>query len=106
MRRKSGEPYILHPLAVAKICVEEIDLVYAVPSAPFARYRGRYGYNTGRYTPGIGNEIAKIVDGFTKISTVMDTNSPSRLKILKDPAHTLADRRPQGDTDKTGRPAA
>ena len=25
MRRKSGEPYVLHPLAVAMICVEEID---------------------------------------------------------------------------------
>jgi GTP diphosphokinase / guanosine-3',5'-bis(diphosphate) 3'-diphosphatase len=27
MRRKSGEPYILHPLAVAKICVEEIGRI-------------------------------------------------------------------------------
>src|SRR5258708_34263802 len=26
MRRKSGEPYIPHPLAVARICVEEIGL--------------------------------------------------------------------------------
>ena len=26
MRRKSGEPYVLHPLAVAMICVEEIGL--------------------------------------------------------------------------------
>ncbi len=26
MRRKSGEPFIFHPLAVAEICVEEIGL--------------------------------------------------------------------------------
>lgn len=26
VRRKSGEPYILHPLAVAQICVDEVGL--------------------------------------------------------------------------------
>ena len=26
MRRKSGEPYILHPLNVAQICIKELDL--------------------------------------------------------------------------------
>jgi hypothetical protein len=26
MRRKSGEPFIFHPLAVAQICVEEVGL--------------------------------------------------------------------------------
>lgn len=39
MRRKSGEPYILHPLAVARICVEEIGLGYAVRSAPCCTIR-------------------------------------------------------------------
>ena len=40
MRRKSGEPYILHPIAVAMVCVEEIGLgvrsticaYYTIPS--------------------------------------------------------------------------
>ena len=26
MRRKSGEPYILHPLSVAQICIKELGL--------------------------------------------------------------------------------
>ena len=35
MRRKSGEPYILHPLAVARICCgRDRAWVYAPPSAP------------------------------------------------------------------------
>jgi GTP pyrophosphokinase len=76
MRRKSGEPYILHPLAVARICVEEIGL--GVRSSICSLL-----HDTVEDTDvGIediqrefGNEIAKIVDGLTKISTVVDINA-------------------------------
>ncbi|ATL49774.1 RelA/SpoT family protein [Chitinophaga caeni] len=76
MRRKSGEPYILHPLAVAQICVEEIGL--GVRSAICALL-----HDTVEDTEitledverEFGNEIAHIVDGLTKISNVIDANN-------------------------------
>lgn len=76
MRRKSGEPYILHPLAVAQICVEEIGL--GVRSAICALL-----HDTVEDTEvtledverEFGAEIAHIVDGLTKISTVIDSNN-------------------------------
>ena len=60
MRRKSGEPYILHPLAVAKICVEEIGLVSQHYLCSVARYSGGYGYFAEYVQREFGAEIAKL----------------------------------------------
>jgi GTP pyrophosphokinase len=92
MRRKSGEPYILHPLAVARICVEEIGL--GVRSSICSLL-----HDTVEDTDvGIediqrefGNEIAKIVDGLTKISTVVDINASQQAENFKKILLTLTD---------------
>ncbi len=93
MRRKSGEPYILHPLAVAQICVEEIGL--GVRSAICALL-----HDTVEDTEvtledverAFGPEIAHIVDGLTKISTVIDSNtSTAQAENFKKILLTLAD---------------
>jgi guanosine-3',5'-bis(diphosphate) 3'-pyrophosphohydrolase len=50
MRRRSGEPYIFHPLAVAQICVEEIGLGTTSHRSSFAARCGRgYGDGSRRY---------------------------------------------------------
>jgi GTP pyrophosphokinase len=93
MRRKSGEPYILHPLAVAQICVDEIGL--GVRSAICALL-----HDTVEDTEvtledverAFGAEIAHIVDGLTKISTVIDSStSTAQAENFKKILLTLAD---------------
>jgi GTP diphosphokinase / guanosine-3',5'-bis(diphosphate) 3'-diphosphatase len=93
MRRKSGEPYILHPLAVAQITVEEIGL--GVRSAICALL-----HDTVEDTEvtledverEFGTEIAHIVNGLTKISTVIDSNtSTTQAENFKKILLTLAD---------------
>lgn len=84
MRRKSGEPYILHPLAVAAICVNEVGL--GVRSAICALL-----HDTVEDTEitledvkrEFGDEIARIVDGLTKISSVVDTNASRQAENFK-----------------------
>jgi GTP diphosphokinase / guanosine-3',5'-bis(diphosphate) 3'-diphosphatase len=79
MRRKSGEPYILHPLAVAQICVEEIGLgVRSTICALLHDTVEDTEITLDEIKLFFGNEIAKIVDGLTKISTVIDNNSSSQ----------------------------
>ena len=76
MRRKSGEPYILHPIAVAHICVEEIGLgVRSTICALLHDTVEDTDITLEDIQREFGNEIAKIVDGLTKISTVLDANS-------------------------------
>ena len=70
MRRKSGEPYVLHPLAVAMICVEEIGLgVRSTICALLHDTVEDTNIALDDIKSEFGNEIAKIVDGLTKIST-------------------------------------
>ena len=81
MRRKSGEPYILHPLAVARIVVEEIGL--GVTSAICALLHDTVE-DTEISLEDIEREfnkpIAKIIDGLTKISNVVDIKGDSTLQ--------------------------
>jgi len=72
-RRKSGEPYILHPLAVARIAVEEIGL--GVTSAICALLHDTVEdteITLDDIKREFNNHVAKIIDGLTKISNVVD----------------------------------
>jgi GTP diphosphokinase / guanosine-3',5'-bis(diphosphate) 3'-diphosphatase len=92
MRRKSGEPYILHPLAVAKICVEEIGLgVRSTICALLHDTVEDTDISLDDIKREFGNEIARIVDGLTKISTVMDANSSQQAENFKKILLTLTD---------------
>src|ERR1035437_832420 len=81
MRRKSGEPYILHPLAVARIVVEEIGL--GVTSVICALLHDTVE-DTEITLEDISREfntyIAKIIDGLTKISNVVDIKADTTIQ--------------------------
>ncbi|HLU17901.1 MAG TPA: bifunctional (p)ppGpp synthetase/guanosine-3',5'-bis(diphosphate) 3'-pyrophosphohydrolase [Edaphocola sp.] len=73
MRRKSGEPYILHPIAVARITVEEIGL--GVTSAICALLHDVVEdteITLEDISAEFGSTYAHIIDGLTKISNVVD----------------------------------
>ncbi len=92
MRRKSGEPYIMHPIAVAKICVEEIGLgVRSTICALLHDTVEDTHISLEDLQREFGIEIAKIVDGLTKISTVMDTNTTQQAENFKKILLTLTD---------------
>src|SRR3954463_8185109 len=73
MRRKSGEPYIIHPLAVAMICVEEIGLgIRSTICALLHDTVEDTDISLNDVQREFGEEMAKIVDGLTKIASVLD----------------------------------
>lgn len=92
MRRKSGEPYILHPLAVAKICVEEIGLgVRSTICALLHDTVEDTEVTLEQIQREFGSEIAKIVDGLTKIANVLDANTSQQAENFKKILLTLTD---------------
>ena len=69
VRRLSGEPYIMHPIAVAQIACEEMGLgSTSICAALLHDVVEDTDYTTEDIENIFGEKIAKIVDGLTKIS--------------------------------------
>jgi len=76
VRRKAGDPYIVHPIAVARIVVEEIGLgVKSVVAALLHDVVEDTDYTVEDISYLFGEKIAKMVNGLTKISEVFAGNT-------------------------------
>lgn len=92
MRRKSGEPYIYHPIAVAQICAEEIGLgATAIVCALLHDVVEDTEITTEDIKRLFGSKIAAIVDGLTKISGVFDQTSSLQAENFRKMLLTLSD---------------
>lgn len=70
-RRKTGEPYIYHPIAVAKIVADEIGLgATSISAALMHDVVEDTDYTLEDIEKLFGKKIAKIIDGLTKISVL------------------------------------
>ena len=70
-KRKSGEPYVHHPIEVAKIVAKDIGLDYiSIASALLHDVVEDTDITLNDLNQSVGEEISKIVDGLTKISTL------------------------------------
>ena len=91
-RRKSGEPYILHPIAVAKIVTHEIGLgAKSVSCALLHDVVEDTDYSVEDIESLFGKKIASIIEGLTKISGVFDQNSTLQAENFRKILLTLSD---------------
>ena len=83
-RRKTGEPYIMHPIEVARICVEEIGLG---PTAVVCALLHDVVEDTDVTLKDIhdrfGARVSLIVDGLTKLDGLHDSESPQAENLSK-----------------------
>jgi GTP pyrophosphokinase len=92
MRRKSGEPYIYHPIAVAQIAAEEIGLgTTSIVCALLHDVVEDTDITLEDVESEFGKKVAKIIDGLTKISGVFDYNSSLQAENFRKMLLTLAD---------------
>lgn len=92
MRRKSGEPFILHPIAVATIVNSEIGLgVKSMVSAILHDVVEDTDVELDEIRDVFGEKIATIIDGLTKISGVFDNKSSLQAENFRKMLITLSD---------------
>lgn len=84
VRRRSGEPYILHPIAVAKIVVSNIGLGYkSIIAALLHDVVEDTDYTVDDLRSLFGDKVATIVEGLTKIKTVLDNEDKAQQKSIQ-----------------------
>ena len=92
MRRKSGEPYIYHPLEVALVCVEEIGLgTTSIVSALLHDVVEDTDWELEDIEREFGYKVMTIIDGLTKISGVFDYGSSQQAENFRKMLLTLSD---------------
>jgi GTP diphosphokinase / guanosine-3',5'-bis(diphosphate) 3'-diphosphatase len=91
-RRKSGEPYIYHPIAVAQIAVSEIGLgATAVICALLHDVVEDTDISLEYIQHNFGKKVATIIDGLTKIAGVFDHTSSLQAENFRKMLLTLSD---------------
>ncbi|MBL7837559.1 MAG: bifunctional (p)ppGpp synthetase/guanosine-3',5'-bis(diphosphate) 3'-pyrophosphohydrolase [Bacteroidetes bacterium] len=92
MRRKSGEPYIYHPIAVAKIAASEIGLgTTSIICALIHDVVEDSDYTVEDIRRKFGDKVARIVDGLTKIKEVFDHTDSMQAENFRKMLLTLSD---------------
>ncbi|OZI06766.1 RelA/SpoT family protein [Siphonobacter sp. BAB-5385] len=92
MRRKTGEPYIYHPIAVAQICVEEIGLgTTAIICALMHDVVEDTSYTLDDIENLFGPKVAKIIDGLTKIAGIFEQGASAQAENFRKLLLTLSE---------------
>src|SRR5690554_1801345 len=92
MRRKSGEPYIYHPLDVALVCVEEIGLgTTSVVAALLHDVVEDTDWELEDIEREFGPKVAQIIDGLTKIAGVFEYGTSQQAENFRKMLITLSD---------------
>ncbi|MFN4146431.1 MAG: RelA/SpoT family protein, partial [Runella sp.] len=92
MRRKTGEPYIYHPIAVAQICVEEIGLgTTSIICALLHDVVEDTHYTLADVERMFGTKVMQIIDGLTKISGQFEFGTSQQAENFRKMLLTLSD---------------
>ncbi len=91
-KRKSGEPYVLHPIEVARIVSEEIGMrTKSIVSALLHDVVEDTEYSLDDIEKEFGSQVRSIIDGLTKITVVLEGDSSLQASTFRKLLLTLVD---------------
>lgn len=92
VRRKSGEPYITHPISVAQIVASEIGLgPTSIATALLHDVVEDSDYTLEDINSAFGPKVERLIDGLTKISGVIDVGTSQQLENYRKMLLTISD---------------